>query len=66
MAEFLHQRSDFGGLLNLIAGRDGITPTLVEKGYWIVPCLWGLKRQGCQFALKGGTSFSKRFGIILL
>jgi hypothetical protein len=31
MAELLHRRSDFADLLNFIAGRDAITPTLVEK-----------------------------------
>jgi predicted nucleotidyltransferase component of viral defense system len=38
--------------------------TLVEKDYWIMHCLWGLKSQGSTFELKGGTSLSKGFGII--
>lgn len=64
MPEFLHRRSDFGDLLNLVASNEGITPTLVEKDYWIMHCLWGLKQQGFQFEMKGGTSLSKGFGII--
>lgn len=64
MPEFLHKRADFSGLLRIIAERDGITPTLVEKDYWIMHCLWGLKNQGFTFELKGGTSLSKGFGII--
>jgi predicted nucleotidyltransferase component of viral defense system len=64
MPECLHKRSDFGDLLNLVASNVGITPTLVEKDYWIMHCLWGLKQQGFQFEMKGGTSLSKGFGII--
>ena len=45
MAEFLHRRKDFGDLLTVIASRDGIAPALVEKDYWIMHCLWGLKQQ---------------------
>jgi hypothetical protein len=58
MPEFLHNRSDFGDLLNLVASNEGITPTLVEKDYWIMHCLSGLKQQGFQFEMKGGTSLS--------
>lgn len=64
MPEFLHKRADFSDLLNIVAERDGITPSLVEKDYWIMHCLWELKNQGFQFELKGGTSLSKGFGII--
>lgn len=64
MPEFLHQRADFADLLRIVAERDSITPTLVEKDYWIMHCLWGLKTQGFTFELKGGTSLSKGFGII--
>jgi len=41
-----------------------IRPTLVEKDYWIMHCLYGLKKQGYQFQLKGGTSLSKGFSLI--
>lgn len=64
MADFLHQRADFADLINLVGDENKITPTLVEKDYWIMHCIWGLKDQGFQFELKGGTSLSKGFGII--
>lgn len=64
MPEFLHKRTDFADLLRIVAERDSITPTLVEKDYWIMHCLWGLNSQGFTFELKGGTSLSKGFGII--
>lgn len=64
MPEFLHKRTDFADLLRIVAERDSITPTLVEKDYWIMHCLCGLKSQGFTFELKGGTSLSKGFGII--
>ena len=64
MAEFLHERADFEQLLLIVADARGIDPMLVEKDYWIMHCLWGLRAQGFQFELKGGTSLSKGFGII--
>ena len=64
MPEFLHQRADFADLLRIVADRDSITPTLVEKDYWIMHCLYGLQRLGLQFQLKGGTSLSKGHAII--
>lgn len=41
-----------------------ILPGLIEKDYWIMHCLYGLKKQGFQFQLKGGTSLSKGFRLI--
>lgn len=64
MSEFLHEKKDFSDLLKVISARDSITPTLVEKDYWIMHCLWGLTKQGFTFELKGGTSLSKGFRII--
>ena len=64
MAEFLHERRDFGQLIALVAEQRGIDPMLVEKDYWIMHCLWGLQAQGFRFELKGGTSLSKGFGVI--
>ena len=64
MAEFLHERRDFGQLIAIVAEQRGIDPMLVEKDYWIMHCLWGLHAQGFHFELKGGTSLSKGFGII--
>ena len=64
MPDFLHARRDFDQLLELVADERGLDPMLVEKDYWIMHCLWGLQAQGFEFALKGGTSLSKGFGII--
>lgn len=64
MAEFLHERRDFGQLLEVVANQRGLAPMLVEKDYWIMHSLWGLQAQGFVFELKGGTSLSKGFGII--
>lgn len=64
MTEFLHARRDFDQLLSIVANERGLDPTLVEKDYWIMHCLWGLQAQGFTFELKGGTSLSKGFGVI--
>lgn len=63
MSKFLHDQKDFAELVAVVADSKGIAPTLVEKDYWIMHALWGLKAQGFQFELKGGTSLSKGFGI---
>lgn len=64
MADFLHDRRDFGQVLAVVAEERSLDPMLVEKDYWIMHCLWGLQAQGFGFELKGGTSLSKGFGII--
>ncbi len=64
MSEFLHDRKDFGDLLAVVADERSLDRTLVEKDYWIMHCLWGLRAQGFNFELKGGTSLSKGFGVI--
>lgn len=65
MAElYLHEHKDFPELLQVIEDETGILSGLVEKDYWIMHCLYGLKKQGYDFQLKGGTSLSKGFGII--
>ncbi len=64
MPEFLHDRKDFSDLLAVVADERSLDPTLVEKDYWIMHCLWGLRTQGFNFELKGGTSLSKGFGVI--
>jgi hypothetical protein len=61
---YLHEHPDFQGLLRIIEEETGILAHLVEKDYWIMHCLYGLKRQGYIFQLKGGTSLSKGYGII--
>ena len=61
---YLHEHKDFRSLLDIVADEMGIEAGLVEKDYWIMHTLYGLKKQGFQFELKGGTSLSKGFQII--
>jgi hypothetical protein len=62
---FLHERDDFKPLVETVAESEKINdPALVEKDYWIMHTVFGLKRLGLTFELKGGTSLSKGFGII--
>lgn len=63
-SNYLHQRKDFPDLLQIISKDMGILAYLVEKDYWIMHVLQGLKKQGFEFELKGGTSLSKGYGII--
>lgn len=61
---YLHEHKDFKSLLDIVADEMGIEAGLVEKDYWIMHVLYGLKKQGFHFELKGGTSLSKGFQII--
>jgi len=61
---YLHDDSDFDVIINTIARDRDIPPTLIEKDYWIMHCLYGLQQAGKTFYLKGGTSLSKGFKII--
>ncbi|MCD2424326.1 nucleotidyl transferase AbiEii/AbiGii toxin family protein [Niabella pedocola] len=61
---YLHEHNDFGDLLRILQDETGILDTLIEKDYWIMHSLYGLKKQGYSFQLKGGTSLSKAYGII--
>lgn len=61
---FLHHHPEFPALVRIV-GRDmSIAPTLVEKDYWIMHCLYGLQERGLTLQLKGGTSLSKGYGLI--
>lgn len=64
MAKFLHDLPDCKQLIAVVSEAKGIAPTLIEKDYWIMHCLWGLQAQGYRFELKGGTSLSKGYGVI--
>lgn len=63
-ANYLHERKDFLDVLQIVAGETNIQVGLVEKDYWIMHVLYGLKKQGLNFELKGGTSLSKGYKII--
>lgn len=64
MSDYLHNHKNFRDLLRIVGAELSIEPGLVEKDYWIMHVLYGLKQQGFQFELKGGTSLSKGYGII--
>lgn len=61
---YLHDHPDFADLLRILEQETGIQVQLIEKDYWIMHVLHGLKGQGLDFELKGGTSLSKGYGII--
>src|SRR6478672_1028297 len=62
---FLHDRKDFKALIETVAKEEKIAdPALVEKDYWIMQAVYGLKQLGLEFELKGGTSLSKGFEVI--
>ena len=63
-ADYLHNHSQFDSLLRILEEETGILAGLIEKDYWITQVLYGLKKQGFHFELKGGTSLSKGYGII--
>jgi hypothetical protein len=61
---YLHNLKDFPDLLRIVEQETGILAGLVEKDYWIMHILYGLKKQGFSFEMKGGTLLSKGYGII--
>jgi nucleotidyltransferase AbiEii toxin of type IV toxin-antitoxin system len=61
---YLHNHKEFPELLRIVGGQMGILPALIEKDYWIMHVLYGLKKQGFDFEMKGGTSLSKGYKII--
>lgn len=62
--DYLHNHKDFPALLRIVSDEMEIAGGLIEKDYWIMHVLYGLKSQGFEFELKGGTSLSKGFHII--
>ncbi len=61
---YLHEHPEFSDLIRIVADRRKIAPYLAEKDYLLMHCLYGLKKAGYDFQLKGGTSLSKGCGII--
>lgn len=59
MSKYLHERNDFRDLILALSSELKIQPQLVEKDYWIMMSLYGLRGNGFDFDLKGGTSLSK-------
>jgi hypothetical protein len=64
MPEYLHDHKEFASLINILADEKKIEAGLIEKDYWIMHVLYGLKKQGFEFELKGGTSLSKGHKLI--
>lgn len=62
--DYLHNHIEFKNLLDILEDETGIQAGLIEKDYWIMHVLYGLKKQGFDFELKGGTSLSKGYKII--
>ncbi|MFO0361386.1 MAG: nucleotidyl transferase AbiEii/AbiGii toxin family protein [Flavobacteriales bacterium] len=63
-ATYLHDHPEFEQLLRTVEGETGISVQLIEKDYWIMHVLFGLKQRGFEFELKRGTSLSKAYQII--
>ena len=56
---------EFGPTLDAAAERIGISPTAVEKDYWVSEVLRVLARDfGAAFVFKGGTTLSKGYHIV--
>jgi hypothetical protein len=64
LSKYLHELKKFLELLKILAAEKNIEAGLVEKDYWIMHVLYGLKTQGFSFEMKGGTSLSKGYKII--
>jgi len=62
---YLHELPDFKALLEACAFKHGILEQLIEKDYWVMHCLSALTQiENFSFAMKGGTTLSKAYGII--
>jgi predicted nucleotidyltransferase component of viral defense system len=56
---------EFGPTVDAAAERLGISPTAVEKDYWVTQVLRTLEYEFAEdFVFKGGTSLSKGYGIL--
>ena len=60
---FLHELPDAQDLFLAISDEKGVSPSIIEKDYWVMHALWGLQQQH-DFELKGGTSLSKAYHLI--
>ena len=64
MPDYLHNHPEFKELLRAVEHEKSIDSSLIEKDYWIMHVLYGLRQGGFEFELKGGTSLSKGYNII--
>lgn len=63
-ADYLHNHREYPELLRILSDEMRIEPYLIEKDYWLMHVLYGLKVQQFDFELKGGTSLTKGHKII--
>ncbi len=59
MPKFVHELPDAKALFETLGAEKNLLPIVIEKDYWVMHCLWGLKQKGFEFEMKGGTSLSK-------
>ena len=45
MPEYLHDHKEFASLINILADEKKIESGLIEKDYWIMHVLYGLKNK---------------------
>lgn len=64
MKPFIHDRPDFKDLLSALGLELSIADELIEKDYWLMHALWGLRELNLSYELKGGTSLSKGWSCI--
>ena len=62
--DYLHNHPEFSSLTRIVGEKKSINPTLIEKDYWIMHCLYGLQQLDLAFEIKGGTSLSKGHRLI--
>ncbi len=62
--DYLHNHPNFPELILILSQKLLIEPSLIEKDYWIMHCLYGLQKLGMSFRMKGGTSLSKGYRLI--
>lgn|GEM_PF-2285736 len=58
-SKFLHQRKDFKSLISTLSAETSILDALIEKDYWIMHVLYGMKNLGLGFELKGGSLYRR-------
>jgi hypothetical protein len=64
MPKFVHDLPNASVLFETLGAEKSLPPPVIEKDYWVMHCLWGLKQKGFKFEMKGGTSLSKGWGCI--
>ena len=61
----LHEREDFRALLTQVADRRGFSEYWIEKDYYLTEALRRASHLGTRAILKGGTSLSKAWSLVV-